>query len=114
MTNGMRIYWVVVQNLLCVSPRVLHSVSLYRIHKYDMQSNYRSWIKFTGGLCDDFLSHLMCCCCALVQEMREMEIRGVYGMMSSPCVLVQLKELVTSETIYQDAYPVMLFGILTV
>lgn len=33
-----------------------------------------------GGCIDDFLSHLMCCCCALVQELREVEIRGVsYG-----------------------------------
>ncbi|KAL5173111.1 Protein MID1-COMPLEMENTING ACTIVITY 1 [Glycine soja] len=32
-----------------------------------------------GGFIDDFLSHLMCCCCALVQERREVEIRGVEG-----------------------------------
>ncbi|THF96997.1 hypothetical protein TEA_023340 [Camellia sinensis var. sinensis] len=32
-----------------------------------------------GGFVDDFLSHLMCCCCALVQEWREVEIRGAYG-----------------------------------
>lgn len=33
-----------------------------------------------GGSIDDFLSHLMCCCCALVQELREVEIRGAsYG-----------------------------------
>ncbi|CAI9758002.1 unnamed protein product [Fraxinus pennsylvanica] len=32
-----------------------------------------------GGLFDDFLSHFMCCCCALVQELREVEIRGAYG-----------------------------------
>lgn len=35
---------------------------------------------FQGGLFDDFLSHFMCCCCALVQELREVEIRGAYGM----------------------------------
>ncbi|KAJ4775364.1 PLAC8 family protein [Rhynchospora pubera] len=29
-----------------------------------------------GGFCDDFLSHLLCCCCALVQEWREVEIRS--------------------------------------
>jgi len=34
-----------------------------------------------GGFFDDFLSHLMCCCCALVQEWREVEIRGAYGML---------------------------------
>ncbi|XP_010933352.1 cell number regulator 13 isoform X1 [Elaeis guineensis] len=39
----------------------------------------RKMLNITGGLCDDFLSHLMCCCCALVQEWREVEIRGVYG-----------------------------------
>ncbi|XP_028548706.1 cell number regulator 13 isoform X3 [Dendrobium catenatum] len=39
----------------------------------------RKVLNITGGLCDDFLSHLMCCCCALVQEYREVEIRGAYG-----------------------------------
>ncbi|KAK9284799.1 hypothetical protein L1049_023976 [Liquidambar formosana] len=39
----------------------------------------RKTLNITGGLFDDFLSHLMCCCCALVQEWREVEIRGVYG-----------------------------------
>ncbi|XP_077246642.1 cell number regulator 13-like [Tasmannia lanceolata] len=39
----------------------------------------RKMLNITGGLCDDFLSHLLCCCCALVQEWREVEIRGVYG-----------------------------------
>lgn len=39
----------------------------------------RQTLNITGGLCDDFLSHLLCCCCALVQERREVEIRGVYG-----------------------------------
>ncbi|XP_010266845.1 PREDICTED: protein MID1-COMPLEMENTING ACTIVITY 1-like [Nelumbo nucifera] len=39
----------------------------------------RRMLNITGGSCDDFLSHLMCCCCALVQEWREVEIRGVYG-----------------------------------
>ncbi|KAI7740070.1 hypothetical protein M8C21_022132 [Ambrosia artemisiifolia] len=32
-----------------------------------------------GGWCDDFLSHVMCCCCALVQELREIEMRGMHG-----------------------------------
>lgn len=36
-----------------------------------------------GGYVDDFLSHLMCCCCALVQEWREVEIRGASGMTDS-------------------------------
>ncbi|KAJ6398298.1 hypothetical protein OIU77_019155 [Salix suchowensis] len=39
----------------------------------------RKTLNITGGFVDDFLSHLMCCCCALVQEWREVEIRGVYG-----------------------------------
>lgn len=39
----------------------------------------RKTLNITGGLCDDFLSHLMCCCCALVQEWREVEIRGIDG-----------------------------------
>ncbi|KAL6345426.1 hypothetical protein AAG906_015909 [Vitis piasezkii] len=39
----------------------------------------RNMLNITGGLFDDFLSHLMCCCCALVQEWREVEIRGAYG-----------------------------------
>ncbi|KDP23985.1 hypothetical protein JCGZ_25373 [Jatropha curcas] len=39
----------------------------------------RKMLNITGGFVDDFLSHLMCCCCALVQEYREVEIRGVYG-----------------------------------
>ncbi|KAJ8624752.1 hypothetical protein MRB53_033282 [Persea americana] len=39
----------------------------------------RRMLNITGGLCDDFLSHLLCCCCALVQEWREVEIRGVHG-----------------------------------
>ncbi|KAL2520389.1 Protein MID1-COMPLEMENTING ACTIVITY 1 [Forsythia ovata] len=39
----------------------------------------RKTLNITGGLFDDFLSHLMCCCCALVQEWREVKIRGVEG-----------------------------------
>ncbi|XP_047311989.1 protein MID1-COMPLEMENTING ACTIVITY 1 isoform X2 [Impatiens glandulifera] len=39
----------------------------------------RKMLNIRGGLVDDFLSHFMCCCCALVQEWREVEIRGVYG-----------------------------------
>ncbi|XP_044470215.1 protein MID1-COMPLEMENTING ACTIVITY 1-like isoform X2 [Mangifera indica] len=40
----------------------------------------RKTLNITGGFIDDFLSHLMCCCCALVQEWREVEIRGIYSM----------------------------------
>ncbi|PWA75524.1 PLAC8 family protein [Artemisia annua] len=39
----------------------------------------RKTLNITGGWCDDFLSHLMCCCCALVQELREVEMRGIHG-----------------------------------
>ncbi|KAL5557501.1 hypothetical protein UlMin_039737 [Ulmus minor] len=39
----------------------------------------RKTLNITGGFIDDFLSHFMCCCCALVQEWREVEIRGAYG-----------------------------------
>ncbi|XAR73747.1 hypothetical protein NMG60_11007818 [Bertholletia excelsa] len=39
----------------------------------------RKALNITGGFVDDFLSHFMCCCCALVQEWREVEIRGAYG-----------------------------------
>ncbi|KAI3863254.1 hypothetical protein MKX03_011677 [Papaver bracteatum] len=39
----------------------------------------RKMLNITGGFCDDFLSHLMCCCCALVQEWREVEMRGIHG-----------------------------------
>ncbi|CAK8562093.1 unnamed protein product [Lathyrus sativus] len=39
----------------------------------------RKMMNIPGGYVDDFLSHLMCCCCALVQEWREIEVRGVYG-----------------------------------
>lgn len=41
-----------------------------------------SLLFWQGGFIDDFLSHFMCCCCALVQEWREVEIRGVYGIYS--------------------------------
>ncbi|KAM7259115.1 hypothetical protein ACFE04_014856 [Oxalis oulophora] len=39
----------------------------------------RNMLNIPGGYVDDFLSHLMCCCCALIQEWREVEIRGIYG-----------------------------------
>lgn len=44
-----------------------------------VRSKLRKMLNITGGVFDDFLSHFMCCCCALVQEWREVEIRGVYG-----------------------------------
>ncbi|KAD3640685.1 hypothetical protein R6Q59_003385 [Mikania micrantha] len=39
----------------------------------------RKKLNITGGWFDDFLSHVMCCCCALVQELREVEMRGIHG-----------------------------------
>lgn len=36
----------------------------------------RNQFNIEGGLCDDFLTHLMCCCCAMVQEWRELELSG--------------------------------------
>ncbi|KAF3976797.1 hypothetical protein ACB098_06G138300 [Castanea mollissima] len=39
----------------------------------------RELFNIEGGSCDDFSTHLMCCCCALVQEWRELEIRGFDG-----------------------------------
>ncbi|CAL5322731.1 unnamed protein product [Camellia sinensis] len=39
----------------------------------------RKLFNIEGGACDDFLTHLMCCCCAMVQEWRELEMRGFEG-----------------------------------
>lgn len=44
-----------------------------------IRKKLRQKLNITGGVIDDFLSHLMCCCCALVQELREVEIRGGNG-----------------------------------
>ncbi|KAJ8771039.1 hypothetical protein K2173_023364 [Erythroxylum novogranatense] len=44
----------------------------------------RRTFNIAGGFVDDFLSHLMCCCCALVQEWREVEIRGMEKTKTSP------------------------------
>lgn len=43
----------------------------------------RDMLNIKGGLFDDFLSHLICCCCSLVQEWREIQIRGVKGPMKT-------------------------------
>lgn len=43
----------------------------------------RMLLNIQGGWFDDFLSHFLCCCCALVQEWREVEIRGVKGPMKT-------------------------------
>ncbi|GAB4827633.1 hypothetical protein Ancab_034518 [Ancistrocladus abbreviatus] len=39
----------------------------------------RNHFNIEGGVCDDFLTHLMCFCCAMVQEWRELELRGFEG-----------------------------------
>ncbi|KAH9607405.1 hypothetical protein KSS87_017529 [Heliosperma pusillum] len=44
-----------------------------------VRGKLRKKLNISGGVFDDFLSHLMCCCCALVQEWREVETRGTYG-----------------------------------
>ncbi|KAL9241411.1 hypothetical protein vseg_015527 [Gypsophila vaccaria] len=44
-----------------------------------VRGKLRKALNIKGGMFDDFLSHFLCCCCALVQEWREVEIRGVYG-----------------------------------
>ncbi|EOA30672.1 hypothetical protein CARUB_v10013809mg [Capsella rubella] len=41
-----------------------------------IRKKLRKTLNIKGGSIDDFLSHLMCCCCALVQELREVKIRG--------------------------------------
>ncbi|VFQ69435.1 unnamed protein product [Cuscuta campestris] len=43
----------------------------------------RRVLNIKGGAVDDFFSHVLCCCCALVQEWREVEIRGAYGLTKS-------------------------------
>ncbi|XP_076904115.1 protein MID1-COMPLEMENTING ACTIVITY 1-like [Bidens hawaiensis] len=44
-----------------------------------IRGKLRKTFGITGGWCDDFLSHVMCCCCALVEELREVETRGIHG-----------------------------------
>ncbi|KAE8661677.1 S-adenosyl-L-methionine-dependent methyltransferases superfamily protein isoform 1 [Hibiscus syriacus] len=41
-----------------------------------VRSKLRRHFNIEGGLCDDFITHLICCCCAMVQEWREIEARG--------------------------------------
>nr|XP_043616555.1 protein MID1-COMPLEMENTING ACTIVITY 1-like isoform X2 [Erigeron canadensis] len=39
----------------------------------------RNKLNIRGGCCGDFLLHLCCSCCALVQELREIETRRIHG-----------------------------------
>lgn len=50
-----------------------------------IRQKLRRVLNIKGGAVDDFFSHLLCCCCALVQEWREVEIRGVQGA-TKPCM----------------------------
>ncbi|XP_058075091.1 protein MID1-COMPLEMENTING ACTIVITY 1-like isoform X2 [Magnolia sinica] len=56
-----------------------------------MRRRLRGLFSIKGGSCDDFLSHLMCCCCALVQEWREIKLRGYEG----PSAGIRLSRLLT-------------------
>ncbi|XP_043689140.1 protein MID1-COMPLEMENTING ACTIVITY 1-like isoform X1 [Telopea speciosissima] len=44
-----------------------------------MRGKLRKLFYIKGGPCDDFLSHVMCCCCALIQEWHEIELRSHDG-----------------------------------
>lgn len=48
------------------------------VERKDMKK-IRHLFDIEGGSCDDFLTHFMCCCCAMVQEWRELEVRGFEG-----------------------------------
>ncbi|KAI3712806.1 hypothetical protein L1987_71372 [Smallanthus sonchifolius] len=59
-----------------------------------IRGKLRKSLNITGGWCDDFLSHVMCCCCALVQELREVEMRGIHDpektkTIPPPCQLME-------------------------
>ncbi|CAL5371339.1 unnamed protein product [Camellia sinensis] len=82
MANGIQIYLAVVPNLFCVlklsSALVGHFQGLLLWRPTGTCKEASQDAEYQGFV-DDFLSHLMCCCCALVQEWREVEIRGAYG-----------------------------------
>ncbi|XP_021903934.1 protein MID1-COMPLEMENTING ACTIVITY 1-like [Carica papaya] len=44
-----------------------------------VRTKLRKNFNIEGGVCDDFLTHLVCFCCAMVQEWRELEVRGFAG-----------------------------------
>jgi hypothetical protein len=56
------------------------NLTLYRNLWASLYAIYLIISSIQGGWFDDFLSHVMCCCCALVQEWREVEIRGIHDM----------------------------------
>lgn len=56
-------------------------------------------ISLQGGWFDDFLSHMMCCCCALVQEWREVEIRGNHY---PHCPKCPSRQLIKSFDLFHD------------
>ncbi|OMO75938.1 hypothetical protein COLO4_25782 [Corchorus olitorius] len=45
----------------------------------DMKPEGQCESQWQGGICDDYITHLICFCCALVQEWRELEARGFQG-----------------------------------
>ncbi|CAL5326510.1 unnamed protein product [Camellia sinensis] len=82
MANGIQIYLAVVPNLFCIKTFFCPCGTFSRIATVATNRHIRKlrkMLNIKGGFVDDFLSHLMCCCCALVQEWREVEIRGAYG-----------------------------------
>ncbi|GER34883.1 PLAC8 family protein [Striga asiatica] len=48
-------------------------------YTFYVRRKLRTTLNIKGGLFVDFLAHLMCCCCALVQEWREIEARQFKG-----------------------------------
>ncbi|XP_071731245.1 protein MID1-COMPLEMENTING ACTIVITY 1-like [Rutidosis leptorrhynchoides] len=44
-----------------------------------IRKKLRTALNIRGGWGGDFHLHLCCCCCALVQELREIEMRGIHG-----------------------------------
>ncbi|WMV19927.1 hypothetical protein MTR67_013312 [Solanum verrucosum] len=44
-----------------------------------VRRSLRRLFNIEGGSCDDFLTHLICCCCAMIQEWRELELRDFEG-----------------------------------
>ncbi|KAI3517461.1 hypothetical protein L1887_16676 [Cichorium endivia] len=46
----------------------------------------RQHFNIKGGSCDDFVTHMICCSCAMVQEWRELELRDFKGCQDSKMV----------------------------
>ncbi|XP_007008883.2 PREDICTED: protein MID1-COMPLEMENTING ACTIVITY 1 [Theobroma cacao] len=50
-----------------------------RCYSCCIRKKLRELFNIKGGSGDDYLTHLICCCCAMVQEWRELEARGFEG-----------------------------------